>query len=233
MSKTIAKKINDKEEFVVKIIHDLKTPINAQAIALKFFLSAVQNKITQEEKDLINLTLNSCEYMQKLIDVFTSVDKLKNNKLILHYERFNVAELIYSIVNELNVLLKYYELNVVYNVAKDVFVKADKLQIKRVLENLISNGINYAYKNTTIEVDSNIKDNQLVFKLQNKSPYIEPKILKEMFKKYKTNISAYNKNSVGLGLYLSQEIIKAHHGKMIAKSFEDDINVFGFVIPLK
>lgn len=220
------------DESVIKIIHDLKTPINAQTIALESFLQTAENKISQDEKDLIELTLNSCNYMQKLIDIFTSVDKLKTQKIILYYEKFDIKELIVSSINELKILLKYYKLNLDFNYEESFNVNADKLQIKRVIENLLSNSINYAFKNSTIKINLFVKNRFFVFEIQNKSPYIEPKNLKDIFKKYKTLSSTYNKNSVGLGLYLSQEIIKAHQGKMIAKSKVDNTNVFGFAIPI-
>jgi len=232
MNKTSTKNTDKKEEFILKIIHDLKTPISAQTIALESFLTTAQNKISQEENDLIKLTLNSCNYMQKLIEIFTSVSKLKNQKIMLNYEKFNINELINSLINELCILLKYHELKIEFNPSKEIIVNADKLQIKRVIENLISNSINYAYKNTAIIINTKADNNEFIFKIQNKSPYIEPKILREIFQKYKTQPSLYSKNSVGLGLYLSQEIIKAHSGTIFAKSDIDNTNTFSFIIPI-
>lgn len=216
------------EEFIAKIIHDLKTPINAQIKALESFLITANKKITQEEKDLIELTLNSCNYMQKLTEIFTTIHKLKEGKLLLNYEKFNLVDLIEQSVQELNILLKYYELKVVFNKKRECIINADRLQIKRVIENLLSNSINFAFKNSTIEIDLQASKRNIVFKITTKSPYIEPIALKEIFNKYSVN----NKSTSGLGLYLSQEIIKAHNGIMIAKSNPNDINIFGFEIPI-
>ena len=231
MTKLKAK--NDiKEEYIIKIIHDFKTPINAQIKALELFLSTTKSKILQEEKDLIELTLNSCNYMQKLIETFTCVHQLKSTNLILNYEKFDMVELIKSSIKELEILLKFYELDVVFDNKKEIIINADKIQIKRVVENLLSNSINYAYKNTEIKINVDLKNENLIFTIKNKSPYIEPIALKEIFKKYKTQASRFNKHGVGLGLYLSQEIINAHWGEMIAKSNVDETNIFGFAIPI-
>ena len=216
------------EEFIAKIIHDLKTPINAQIKALESFLSTARKKITQEEKDLIELTLNSCNYMQKLTEIFISIHKLKEGKLLLNYEKFNLVDLIEQSIQELNILLKYYELKVVFNKKRKCIINADKLQIKRVIENLLSNSINFAFKNSTIEINLLNYKRNIAVTITTKSAFIEQDILKEIFNKYSTN----NKSSSGLGLYLSQEIIKTHNGIMIAKSNSDDINIFGFEIPI-
>ncbi|MBQ8634540.1 HAMP domain-containing histidine kinase [bacterium] len=232
MSKLKNKNPNKQEEYIIKIIHDLKTPINAQIKALESFLTTTKDKITQEEKDLIELTLNSCNYMQKLIETFTSINKLNTENLLLNYEKFDIVELVSSSINELKILLKYYELNIIFDSTKEIIVNADKLQIKRVIENLLSNSINYAYKNTNIEIYLTKKNNNICFEIKNKSPYIEADVLNEIFEKYKTYPLNYNKNGVGLGLYLSKEIIKAHFGKMSAKSLNDNINIFSFSIPI-
>ena len=222
-----------KDEFLAKIIHDLKTPTIAQIKALESFLATCTNKISEDERDLIELTLNSCNYMQKLIEIFGSVYKLNFEELSLSYEKFNLINLIQNTINELKILLKYYNLNIEFNFNNDIIVNADKLQIKRVLENLISNAVNYAFKNSTININAELKKGNVTVEIKNNSYFIEPKILKEIFEKFKTYPSNYNKAGVGLGLYLSKEIIHAHFGKMIAKSYPDNINIFGFVIPEK
>lgn len=221
-----------KDEYVAKIVHDLKTPIYAQITALQSFLTTAGEKISQEEQDLIKLTLNSCNYMNKLVEIFNSVNKLNFESIKLNYEKFDIAELTSTLIDELNILIKYSELKIYYNFKKEMIINADKLQIKRVIENLLSNSINHAFKKSTIEINLSTQKNQFIFEITNKSPYIEPDVLKEIFKKYKTCSGLYNKNGVGLGLYLSKEIINAHLGSMIAKSYENNTNIFGFRIPI-
>lgn len=225
--------VNDKkDEYIAKIMHDLKVPINAQIIALESFLSTASDKISQEEKDLIELTLNSCSYMQKLTEIFNAVNKLNYESIKLNYEKFDILSLVKDSLDELKILIKYNELKIFFNCSKSIVVDADKLQIKRVIENLLSNSINYAFKNTTIKISLENVNGFAIFKIMNNSPYIEPEILKEIFQKYKTSASLYNKNGVGLGLYLSSEIMQAHHGEMIAESNMENFNIFGFKIPI-
>lgn len=222
-----------KDEYIAKIIHDLKTPLHAQISALESFLSTAREKISQEEKDLIELTLNSCNYMQKLIEIFNSVHKLNFESIKLNYEKFDFMELVVSCLDELKILIKYCELKIDFKNKESLIISADKLQLKRVVENLLSNSINYAFKNSTIEISFNKIGDFLNFQITNKSPYIENQTLKEIFQKYKTCAGLYNKNGVGLGLYLSSEIIQAHFGSMFAKSNPDNTNIFGFRVPIK
>ena len=223
--------INKEDEYVLKIIHDIKNPIIAQITALESFLSTASNKISQEELDLIKLTLNSCNYMFKLIEIFNSVYNLNFEPLKLNYEKFDVVKMINSSIAELKILLKYYELNLYFDCKDEIIINADKLQIKKVIENLLSNSINYAFKNSEIRVNASVVDGKLLFEIKNNSPYISFESLKEVFNKHKT-LALYNKNGIGLGLYLSKEIINAHNGIIIAKSYPEDISIFGFEVPL-
>lgn len=220
-----------KDEYIAKIIHDIESPIIAQITALESFLSSVNNKVLPDEKDLIELTLNSCKYLYKLIEVFNSVYKLNFESLRLNYEKFNVVELIKTLINEMDILLKYNELKLSLICEDEIVINADKIQIKRVIENLLSNSINYAFKNSKIEISLSEIANKIVFKVKNHSPYIQDEVLKEIFNKYKVQ-ALYNKNGIGLGLYLSKEIINTHGGIMIARSYPEDISVFGFELPL-
>ena len=228
---TITKPRIKKDEYLAEIIHDLKTPTIAQIKALESFLVSSGNKIAQEEKDLIELTLNSCNYMQRLIEIFSSVQKLSHEKIKLYKEKFDITELTKETLRELSILLKYYNLELKIDFEDEITINADKLQIKRVLENLFSNCINYAFRETFIYVQIKKQKDNLIFQIRNHSPYIEPKILKEIVEKYKTYASCYNKAGVGLGLYLSKEIITAHQGEMFAKSSIDNVNTFGFILP--
>jgi len=222
-----------KDEYLEKIIHDLKTPASAQIKALEQFLEKSSGKISQEEKELIELTLNSCNYMQNLIETFSAVNKLEHDKIHLHYTRFKIMELINEIMNELKVLIKYHGLKISVNGSKDIIINADKLQLKRVIENILSNAINHSFKDTEITIDAIEYRGKLKVQIRNSSPHLKPGVLKEIFEKFKTKANAYTGVGTGLGLYLSKEIIHAHFGTMIAESFPDNVNVFGFEIPIE
>ena len=58
-------------------------------------------------------------------------------------------------------------------------------------------------------------------------------VLATIFNKYVTHAEKFNKVGAGLGLYLSKQIVQAHGGKIITKSFKDNQCIFGFDIPLE
>ena len=97
--------------------------------------------------------------------------------------------------------------------------------------NLISNAITYAYNDTNIEIEYYNMGDFINTKIISYSPYINPSLLKNLFEKYVTHAAKYNKIGVGLGLYLSKQIVNAHKGEIKATSFEENKNIFEFSLP--
>ena len=113
------------------------------------------------------------------------------------------------------------------------FISGDRVQIKRVIMNLLSNGIKYAFKSTTLKIFLKDCRNFIKFEFENESPYIPTEKQKSIFARYVSYASAHKELGIGLGLYASKKIIDSHNGKLYVKSFEDNRNIFGFKIPIK
>ena len=136
-------------------------------------------------------------------------------------------------VNELESMLKEKDVTIDIHTDGRYFVtECDRMQIKRVLTNILGNAISYAYSHTKIVVTIKQDGNHIRFEAKNESAYINPETMNNLFKKYVSHAAKFNKVGVGLGLYLSKQIIDAHDGDIYANSFEDNHNIFGFVLPL-
>jgi len=227
------KQLFEKEKYLIKIIQEFKTPAIAQSCALEALLETAKQKFSKDELELIELTLNSCNYMRKLIDTFLNVLKLNLEKLSLKYTKFNLVELLNEVLDGLNLLLKYNGLKVELKCKKEVIINADSLQIKKAIENILLNSIKNSCKNSIIEINIEIFKNEILFEVKNKSPYIEEELLNGIFNKNKKQISVLKNPSKEFGLYLSKEIINAHFGRMLAKSDSDNTNILGFYLPRK
>ena len=159
--------------------------------------------------------------------------KYENGDYTLNLESSDILELIEDVSQELESLLKEKNVKIRIKAPEQIEkIKFDSMQIKRVLVNLLGNAITYAYKDTDIEV-SVLKENEVIkVQIGSHSPYINPSLLKNLFEKYVTHAAKYNKIGVGLGLYLSKQIVNAHNGEIGAISFEENRNIFEFTIPL-
>lgn len=222
-----------KSNFIATLTHDLKTPTIAQIQALDLLLGGTFGKLNSEQEEMINQIKSSCNYMYDLI--FTILDTyLYDNGLIkINPEKFDIISLIKETAKGLSNLLNERGQSLVINSDLEInTVVADKVQIKRVLINLIGNAISHGFKNSQIEIFISDKNNSIKFEIKNKSEYINKEQMKDIFAKYKqVKHSKSIKTSTGLGLYLSKQIIDAHNGQVYASSDEQKNCSFGFTIP--
>lgn len=221
-----------KENFVATLSHDLKTPALSQIKSIQILLDESLGSLNTEQKNLLNATLNSCKYMKEMILTLLATYKFKSGTVILNYEDFDALDLTKECMEEIKSLAYEKKLDIQINSdSKDNIICADRMQIKRVIMNLIANAINYAFKNTTVNINLVNDRGFFRFYIENSGNYIEDKILKQLFKKYTSFSDKYKKVSFGLGLYLSRKIIEAHSGIIKAESLIEGRNIFSFYIP--
>lgn len=223
-----------KQSFVATITHDLKTPTNAQINILNLLLNGNFGKLTPQQHEMLSLTRSSCTYMSELIGIIMDSYCSDYGGLKLNYEKFDIVNLIEFQCRSLKSLTKKHNQNIVFETNyKNLTVSADKLQIRRVILNLLSNAITYAYENSSIVVKIISDDNNFDFSVENMSLPIPENELRTIFDKYKkTKYSKFNKAGNGLGLYLSKQIVELHGGNIYARSSQNGSCVFGFRIPL-
>ena len=228
------KRINEQREtYIATLTHDLKTPTIAQVRALELLLSGQLGPFNDEQKEMLNLTLDSCKYMYDMVYTLLPTYKFENGDVVLNYSSFDLVEIISDSINELsniahenNIRLKFIHKDAICN------VDADRIELKRVIINLLSNAINYAYTYTEVFIYLKKIGDNVEVRVKNSSKYIDPESMSKLFRKYVTHSEKYNKVGIGLGLYLSKKIIDAHNGKIIAESSQNEHNTFGFIIPV-
>jgi signal transduction histidine kinase len=222
-----------KQHFLANLIHDLKTPTNAQLSTLKMLNNETFGSLTLEQHEMITLTHNSCKYMSDLIGTIMETYSHDNGEVQLQKNNFDIIKLIEDISEELKSLYIHNNQEIEFRKEDSkCMIYADKLQIKRVLSNLLANAITYGFDNTIITITLKHQKNHIEIIVKNISKQIPKKELNSIFDRYtKTQYAKYNKTSNGLGLYLSKKIVELHKGKIYAKSFTDGTCIFGFNIP--
>lgn len=231
----LQKKIEaQKENFVATLSHDLKTPVMAQIRALDLVLKGVCGEINDDQKELIGQVRSSCHYIFEMISTLLTTYKYEEGVKKLDYAEFNFDALVGECCNEISYLLEEKKQKICINNDDAIsLIHADKLEIKRVVTNLISNAISYSGKEAQINISIGGNPEEIIFSVKNQGEFIPEKELKRLFGKFVSNASKYKKIGFGLGLYLSKQIISAHSGEVFAQSVENDGNTFGFKIPAK
>ena len=223
-----------RETFVASLGHDLKNPTIAQIRSLELLLKGSFGEFNATQKEILEMVLDSCRYMNGMLASMLATYRNYGGTINLKFEEFSLCELVNECVSEMIYVAKDKGVNIlIKDLSKTIKVQADKVQIKRVIMNLLSNGIKYAFSNSDLNIQIFKIGSFIGFEFENSSPYIPEEKRNSIFGQYVSFASAHHELGIGLGLYASKCIINGHNGKIYVKSYEDNKNIFGFKIPLR
>ena len=224
---------NKNNNIIAAITHDLKTPTVAQIRALELILKGNFGEITDLQRTFLNDILSSCNTMLDMLVNMLWLYKFDNRMVALNICSFCVNDLINEILKENKLLLNSKKQNIEQNLkTAKIYLSADKMHIKRIISNLITNAIHYSKENSTILIETFIKDNTFTFQVKNEGRFLDDELLKCMFDKNKIFTRKSDGLSTGLGLYLSKSLLELNGGEIMYKSEPNGINTFGFHIKL-
>jgi len=227
----ITNEINEqksKEASFAMIAHDLKTPVFAIFQALELLCRGRFGDLNPTQKEILELCRNSCTFAKYLVGNILCSYKINSSGIKLRTQEFNISKTIEECKNEISFLLQEKPLQINLNIPHDFSISCDKNEIQRVILNLLYNAITYAKPDSEIDIILNFDETYLNFSVRNESEYIPKEDISAIFQKNFSIENKYNKPGTGLGLYVSNKIIQAHGGEMIAKSSANNINIFGF-----
>ncbi len=223
-----------RETFVAGVTHDLKSPTRAQINILNLLLKEEFGTLNSKQQEMLKLTCGSSKYMSNLVNTILTKYECDCSKLKLNFSGFNLYDLIKSVCAENEYLTKEKEQKIVLdNLNIDLFVYGDKLQIERVIFNLLSNAIIHGFRNSSIRISAEKTKNCVNFCISNRSYPICESDLKNIFNQFSSKgKNKLNPTSTGLGLYVSKKIIELHKGQIYAQSSQDGLCKFGFRLPV-
>ena len=221
-------------ELISNISHDLKTPITA----IKGYMEGIMDGVadTPEKMDkYIKTVYNKANDMDRLINELTIYSGIDNNRIPYNFHRINVAEYFGDCIEEVGLELeaKNIELNYSNLVSPDTVIIADPEQMKRVINNIISNSVKYMDKEKGV-IDIRILDevDSVRIEIEDNGKGIAAKDLPKIFERfYRTDTSRNSsKGGSGIGLSIVKKIIEDHGGYIWATSKEGEGTCMHFVI---
>lgn len=221
-----------KDLFLATLVHDLKNPIQAQHISLKMLLDGILGDLKSEQKEIINMILESNNYMQDMLYSILGVYKFENGIISLDKKWFDAADLVEICLNEVKCWTGDKNIRVIVDFDEDTRIFSDFIQLRRVISNLLNNAIKYSFQDSSLKISiKNNNNSRLLFCFENSSPEIPREIKENMFEKFVSGAKNFKISGVGLGLYYCKKVIEAHGG-MIYLDGNGTCNKFIFEVPI-
>lgn len=211
-----------KNDLVVYLAHDLKTPLTS-VIGYLTLLTEEYEIHHELRQKYLSTSLEKAEHLERLINEFFEITRFNTQNLVLFKSRINVTHMLYQLVDEFYPMLTPKNLTCSLHVPNEVYIEGDVDQLVRVFDNLFRNAINYSYDNTKIEIQVTIQKEETNILFTNHGPTIPDEMLGRIFEKfYRLDASRTTKTGgSGLGLAIAKEIVELHEGSIEAVSKEE------------
>ena len=220
-----------KDDFVSTLTHDLKVPIIAEANILEFLVEEKFGTLSDKQKEAIKNLQTSNKELIELVQILLETYKMKDSGEIMYFEPFEINPFINEIVKEMSPIAEKNNLKIRYKEYENITITADKIQLKRVIKNLIHNAIQHSESKNNIDIAIIKTQTEVNISVIDYGKGIPEKDLNMIFKKYYSTAKKFRKIGTGLGLYLAQQIIKSHGGEITVSSSDGEGSTFCIHLP--
>lgn len=233
MAKELGAHEEDQRKFVSNVSHDFRSPLTS----IKGYVEAmIDGTIPVEMQDkYLNIILSETERLNKLTQSLLDLNRFGQHGMMLDMADFDINNLIRSTL--LAFEGRCNEKEIVFDLVltgDELLVRADTSKIQQVLHNLIDNAVKFSHHNSSITIETRIKNEKVLVSIKDSGIGIPADSVKKIWDRfYKTDLSrGKDKKGTGLGLSIVKEIIQAHQENINVISTEGVGTEFIFTLPL-
>lgn len=222
-----------RKEFLGNVSHELKTPIfNVQGYILTLLDGALEDK--KINRLYLESTEKSINRLISIVEDLEAISKLETGQLELHFERFDIIQLVNDAYELQEIRSKKYNINLSIGSGydKEIIVNADKKQIFQVITNLIVNSIKYGKEGGDTKIDFFDMDSNILIEVADNGIGIDEKNLPRLFERFFRIDKSRSREmgGTGLGLSIVKHIIEAHGQTINVRSKKGEGTTFAFTL---
>ncbi|WP_299291250.1 ATP-binding protein [uncultured Mucilaginibacter sp.] len=225
------KEMEKRDEFISIASHELKTPLTSAKGYIQLIEAYQKEVLPVTVKTFVKKANDSLNKLQTLVNDLLDVSKIQAGKLEFGVERLNLGNLIITCVE--NATHIYPKSLIVNCYTGDFIVTGNFERLEQVLMNLISNAVKYSNNDHPIDINAEQRNGYVNVSVTDRGIGLtEPQMARIFERFYRVEDKKYLTSGLGMGLYISSEIIKAHGGFMSVKSVFNEGSTFNFNLPL-
>lgn len=216
----LQQKINDHENFILNITHDLRGHLNVIISALQYMK---RNKIEADENDIkyMNIIKRNSFKMLKLINNLIDTNKLENNYYSLDRKNIDIVPMIEGTVGCIAKYAGDKNIELIFDTnEEECITSVDPEAIDRIIMNLLSNAIKFSPAQSNIYVCLNIYDESIEISIKDEGKGISQEDQERIFDRFYQSKTRIDRDIIGsgIGLDLTNYLVKAHYGEILLNS---------------
>ena len=220
-----------KDEFISIASHELKTPMTS----IKGYIQLLERSLDKEDLETTRVRLhkvqNQVEKLNLLVADLLDISKIESGKLKFNKKYFSfdkILDHIIEVMQQANPEVKFLKKG---QINTEIF--GDEMRIEQVIINFITNAIKYAPDSDEVHFTSELRGDEIYFSVKDFGIGMAKEHQQQIFDKfYRVEETSERFQGLGIGLYICQEIIERHEGKIGVNSEPDEGSEFYFTIPL-
>lgn len=217
-----------KDEFLSIASHELKTPLTS----IKAFNQLMQ-RIHDPQKlaGFIEKSASHILRLEKLINDLLDVTRINAGKMVYNMQPFNFLQMLKDSIESVQHIEPLHE--IILEDADDIEYVGDRLRLEQVVNNFLTNAIKYSPTAGKVLVTSKIREGNIIVSVKDFGIGIPQDHLDKLFDRYyRVDNTAMRFDGLGLGLFISSEILKGHQGDFWIESEQDKGSTFFFRLPM-
>jgi PAS domain S-box-containing protein len=221
-----------KDEFIGIASHELKTPLTS----IKGYTQILERIISEMGHEKAQLYLNKTttyiNRLNSLIADLLDVSKIQAGKLQMDFSTFHFEDLVQESIETVQHTSSRH--NITKKGKIDLKVSGDRQRLEQVFTNLLSNAIKYSPHADQVDIEIQKADGMIIVGVKDYGVGIAPEEQGKLFSRfYRVESTSKKFSGLGIGLYISYEIVTRHGGRMWVKSKEGEGSTFYFSLPIR
>lgn len=233
--KKLEEALKARDQFLSMASHELKTPLTSMKLQAQLNLRNLmsQKEIPLERQiHLANQTNQLVGRLTKLIDDMLDVSRIRTGKLKLDKSQHEMGDIVREVVLRMSVVFEALNLPTPHvNVEEKIIGFWDRFRIEQVIGNLLTNAIRYG-KGKPVEVRIRLEDEHVFVSVKDSGYGIAREDLCRIFDRFERASHSSEISGLGLGLFISREIVASHGGQILVESEVDQGSTFHVCLPL-
>jgi two-component system, sensor histidine kinase and response regulator len=225
-----------KDDFLHAISHDLRTPVAGMLLVLKKLQSKATDSVNVERR-IVDRMVTGCERQLQMLENLLEVHSGDVRGLQLQTAQCTLQDLVQDILQELTPIAEASQVQLQQEIPIDLPpVRMDMSQVRRVFENIIINAIKHNAPGITIQISAQVQaqTGMVICRIQDNGIGMSQPHCDSMFERYRQGKARANHAAgIGLGLYISRQIILAHSGQISAVSSPGNGVEVCFTLPIE
>jgi signal transduction histidine kinase len=230
-TRELERAVADRERFVSVVSHELRSPLTSMMLNRRTMGRLLGTTTVSERFLRLFASLSTqMDRMSRLVDDLLDMGRLSADRMRYQLEPVNLAELVRETLAELEPQLEASHLDVAIDVEEGLWGNWDRFRIRQLLVNIVSNALRYGKE--PISVSTHRTDSRVSIMIRDAGPGIPPDDLARIFAPFERGKTESRASGLGLGLFIAQQIARAHGGTIRVDSQPGQGAVFTVELPL-